>query len=265
MPTSSYLLALGCGAGAALGAWLQWTGRWTSWARNPAFRGGGFVVMLWAVVFCLCVVASGVLPAPLDGVANGIAALATLPAIVLAFWGPDWASPPWARGLGKDGPDPLDPLSAPLAKRATPDLGWDGSMVQAGVRHKHEAPLVGFEAQLVGEEFGRPSVYQRRGMVIGELTLYPSGLVFAARPDEDRFRGEATLREVPRERITGVRRWPAGRDAEGRRQMTSDLWQRVIPRVRLDTADGPLVFQCRRAKELIAAVEDEYLGATVST
>ena len=135
--------------------------------------------------------------------------------------------------------------------------------MQASVRHKHELPIVGFDVQLVGDDFGRPSVYQRRGMVIGELTLYPSGLVFAANPDEDRFRREATLREIPAESIRGAERWPAGRDADGHRQKRSDLWQRVIPRVRIETVDGPLVFQCRRAKELIAAVEEHFLGAAV--
>lgn len=263
MATSDFLGPLAIGVVATSGLWLMWTGRWTSWARNPVFRSAGVAPMAGMALFGFGAALAAALPDAAGTAVGAVVGLVVIAAVALAFWGPEWVNPPWAREM-PDGPDALDPLTAPLAKRATPDLGWDGSMVQASVRHKHEAPLVGFEAQLVGEEFGRPSVYQRRGMVIGELTLYPSGLVFAAQPDEDRFRGEATLREVPRERITGVRRWPAGRDAEGQRQRASDLWQRVIPRVRVETADGPLVFQCRRAKELIAAVEEQYLGVSVS-
>jgi hypothetical protein len=262
MDTTSFIVGLAIGAGAAFATRLMWTGRWTSWARNPVFRSGGVTPMAVVAVFGFGVAAAAALPGATGEAIATFAGLVAIVGVGLTFVGPEWTNPPWARAT-PDGLDPLDPLSAPLVKHTTPDLGWHGSRAKTAMRHRDEAPVAGFEAQLVGDEFGRPSVYQRRGMVIGELTLYPSGLVFAATPDEDRFRKEATVREVPAEAIRGIERWRAGHDADGHRQKTSDLWQRVIPRVRIDTDDGPLVFQCRRAKELIAAVEEQYLGAAV--
>jgi hypothetical protein len=262
MGTTDFLGPLAIGVAATLGLWLMWTGRWTSWARNPVFRSAGVAPMAAVAVFGLGAALAALLPDAAATVVGGLVGLAVIAGVVIAFVGPAWVNPPWARAM-PDGLDPLDPLSAPLVKNTTPDLGWHGSQAQTAMRHRDEVPVVGFEAQLVGDEFGRPSVYQRRGMVIGELTLYPSGLVFAATPDEDRFRKETTVREVPAEAIRGIERWRAGHDADGHRQKTSDLWQRVIPRVRIDTDGGPLVFQCRRAKELIAAVEEQYLGAAV--
>ena len=45
MDTTNFLAGLAIGAAAAFGLRLMWTGRWTSWARNPVFRSGGVTPM----------------------------------------------------------------------------------------------------------------------------------------------------------------------------------------------------------------------------
>jgi hypothetical protein len=144
------------------------------------------------------------------------------------------------------------------------DLGAAASETVARAEMGDAAPLRRWRAHLVSDEHGRPSAMQRIGVVRGHLLLYPGAVVFAADVREDRMRGGAVTRVIPAQSIVGVTRVAAGTRPDGSRA-GPDLPSRVMPRLRIDTTTGGVVFEtagaARRVRELQARYVDHALPA----
>ena len=113
-------------------------------------------------------------------------------------------------------------------------------------------PEARWRAHLVSAEHGRPSAMQREGIVRGHLLLYPDALVFAADVREDRMRGRPVVKVIPAADIfarCGARPRARGRRLEGR----PDLPSRVMPRLRVETSEGPVVFEAARRRRRVAS------------
>lgn len=234
------------------------TGRWRGWARDLA--GGPMAITL--VPPCgLMLVVLGLAPLLPDGVRAALFA-ATLAALLAGFvlflWQPRWLGPRWYRERDRSALHQDVPLNAAVLSAVKPDLGTSGSEATAVKMLPGRMPASRWRAHLVSDRYGHPSAMQRAGVVRGQLLVFREALVFAAGRSEDRMRQRPVVEVIPAEQITGARRWGAGRGAEGRR-VRRDLPSWVAPRLRLETADGPRVFESWRAGALLAEIELHYL------
>jgi hypothetical protein len=124
-------------------------------------------------------------------------------------------------------------------------------------------PDARWRAHLVSAEHGRPSAMQREGVVRGHLLLYPEALVFAADVREDRMRGRPVVKVIPAADIFAVRRAPAGAQADGSKA-GNDLPSRVMPRLRIETGEGPVVFETASAGRRVRELESRYTREPVA-
>jgi hypothetical protein len=90
--------------------------------------------------------------------------------------------------------------------------------------------------------------------------LYPEAIAFAADVREDRMRGEPVVEIIPAGTLLAVRRVAAGTRPDGGTRPAPDLPSRVMPRIRLDTHDGPRVFETASAGRRAREIEERYLG-----
>jgi hypothetical protein len=81
----------------------------------------------------------------------------------------------------------------------------------------------------------------RKGTVDGRLTLYPSGVVFAASHTEDALRRKGTVVAIRVDDVADVRVVPARAGADGR-QRKGFLYRSVFPRLVVETSATAHVF-----------------------
>jgi hypothetical protein len=239
--------------GAALLAvsWLCWTGRWRAWAKIAMLPS---IPITLGPGLGLCLLLAGIGTALGGGgtdVLIALGLLAGLAGAVLGFWDPSWYGPRWFRERDTTF-DPSVPVNAAIAASVRSEPG-EVSEAVARARMGHREPDARWRAHLVSDAHGRPSAMQRIGVVRGHLLLYPEAIVFAADLREDRMRGSAVVEVVAVEAVVSVRRVPAGSRPDGERS-GPDLPSRVMPRLRIDTTSGALIFETasagRRAREL---------------
>jgi len=84
-------------------------------------------------------------------------------------------------------------------------------------------------------------------------------LVFAADVREDRMRGAPVTVVIPGHSILAVNRVSAGSRPQGA-QTGPDLPSRVMPRLRVDTDDGPVFFEAARASRRAEALAERFVG-----
>lgn len=237
-------------------SWLCWTGRWRSWSRIAVLPAMPITVAP-ALGACLVLVGLGDALSAARGAFYAPALLVAAAGIVLVLWEPGWWGPRWFRERDR-GFDLSVPLNAAIAStvRSQP-----GASSEATVRARlgHE-PLARWRAHLVTDEHPRPSAMQRAGVVRGYLMLYPEALAFAADVREDRMRGSAVVEVVPAGRIVTATRVSAGTRPDGGRRPAPDLSSRVMPRIRVDTLDGPYVFETAGAGRRAREIHERYAG-----
>jgi hypothetical protein len=248
------LIAIGLAC--LLVAWACWTGRWRAWSKIAVMPQMP-ITMLPGAGACLLLCGIGTLAGPpLRGVGIGLGIAAAVAGAVFALWGPRWWGPRWFRE--RDTTYDLSvPLNAAVAASVRTDPGEAASEAVARARMGEREPEARWRAHLVSAEHGRPSAMQREGIVRGYLLLYPDALVFAADVREDRMRGRSVVQVIPAADIHAVRRAPAGAQADGSRG-GSDLPSRVMPRLRIETSEGTVVFETASAGRRVRELESRY-------
>ena len=198
------------------------------------------------------------LPAGGQGILAALTFLALAAAFVIWVWDPKWYGPAWYRERDTTY-DVSVPLNAAIATsvRTTPAITSERAVREATGGGE---PLDRWRAHLVSDEHGHPSAMQRVGVVRGHLLIYADTLVFAADVREDRMRGAPVTVVIPAGSIRAVNRVPAGSRPDGARS-GPDLPSRVMPRLRVDTDDGPVIFEAARAGRRAAELAERYLGA----
>jgi hypothetical protein len=239
-------------------AWLCWSGRWRSWSRIAVLPSMP-ITLAPGLGLCLVLVGiGGLAPAGARGAFYAPALLAATAGIVLALWEPRWWGPRWYRERDRQF-DLSVPINAAIASSVRSGPGSASSEAVVRDRLGHE-PLARWRAHLVSDEHDRPSAMQRIGVVRGHLLLYPGAIAFAADVREDRVRGAPVVVIVPAGRLTAARRVSAGTRPDGSTRPAPDLPSRMMPRIRLDTFDGPRLFETASAGRKVREIEQRYLG-----
>ncbi len=251
------LVAVGIGLLTAAAA--AWTGRWRAWARDLA---GGPMTITLAPACGLMALIIGLAPVLSDGLREllfSATLLALLAGFVLFLWQPPWLGPGWYRERDRSALHQDVPLNAAVLSAVKPDLGASSSEATAREMFGATPPASRWRAHLITDRHGHPSAMQRAGVVRGQVLIFSEALVFAADRNEDRMRQRPVVETVPSDRITGARRWGAGRQPDGR-TVRRDLPSWAVPRLRLDTAEGAWLFESGRAGALLAEIERFYLA-----
>jgi hypothetical protein len=238
--------------------WMCWSGRWRAWSKIAMLPLAPITALPAIGLMFIAIGAGELLPAPLRGILYAVTFLALLAGLVIWMWDPKWYGPAWYRE--RDTTYDLSvPINAAIAAsvRTTPTITSERAVREAVGA---DEPLERWRAHLVSDEHGHPSAMQRIGVVRGHLLVYEDALVFAADIREDRMRGAPVTVVIPGNTIRAVNRVPAGSRPDGARS-GPDLPSRVMPRLRIDTDDGPVFFEAARAGRRAEALAERYLGA----
>jgi hypothetical protein len=239
-------------------SWLCWSGRWRAWSRIAVLPSMPITLAPGLGLCLLLAGIGGLAPEGVRGAFYAPALLAATAGIVLALWEPGWWGPRWFRQRDREF-DLSVPINAAIASTVGTDSGAASSEAVVRARLGQE-PLARWRAHLVSDEHSRPSAMQRIGVVRGYLMLYPEAIAFAADVREDRMRGAPVVEIVPAGHLIAARRVSAGTRPDGATRPAPDLPSRVMPRIRLDTHDGPLVFETTGAGRRAREIEQRYLG-----
>jgi hypothetical protein len=266
-PTAPHLAVVAIGAallGLAIWAWRGRTRRSRWWVRSP----GGAQVMLGLVPgLGLIILGVGLLTliGPWFVAVIGLPLLfgAVLEFAVIFAQLPRWWGPRWYRQMSEAErrADTTNAFAAAVV--GLTDRPGVVSAKAAAARFRDERPLASWRGGWVydpdtGE---RAHGMSRKGTVDGRLTLYESGLVFAASRVEDALRRKGTVVAIDSGDIVDVRVVPARAGADGRRR-TGVLYRSWFPRLVVETSDTAHVFEvawgrARQVKDRCVAVVAE--------
>ena len=239
-------------------SWVCWTGRWRAWSKVAMLPLAPITALPAVGLMLIAFGAVEILPSPLPEILTAITGFALLAAVVIWMWDPKWYGPAWYRD--RDTTYDLSvPLNAAIASsvRTEPVIASEQAVLSA----LGGEPLERWRAHLITDEHGHPSAMQRIGVVRGHLLVYEDRLAFAADVREDRMRGTPVTVVIPGDSIRAVNRVPAGSRPDGALS-GPDLPSRVMPRLRVDTDEGPVFFEAARAGRRAEALAERYLGRT---
>jgi hypothetical protein len=240
-------------------AWLCWSGRFRAWSKIAMLPLAPITALPAVGITFVAIGAGELLPAPVPGILAAVTFLALLAGVVIWMWDPKWYGPAWYRER-----DATYDVSVPLNAAIAASVRTDPTITsEQAVRTAvgGDEPLERWRAHLISDEHGHPSAMQRIGVVRGHLLVYDDALAFAADVREDRMRGAPVAVVIPRATIRAVNRVPAGSRPDGART-GPDLPSRVMPRLRVDTDEGPVFFEAARAGRRAEALAERYLGRT---
>jgi hypothetical protein len=252
------------GTGMLLYVWWCWSGRYRRWATRVY---GDLLVLCVLPSQGVILIAFAFKVAGSDPVADfllwvGVAVcFLGFVAMGLEVFGvhPRWWGPRWYHDLQASNPQP------DLSGRLT--AAWISSTAPAPFSSDRTAAQV-FQEAPVGrwwanyvydpDEGRRAHGLSPPGGVLGHLTLYPSGLTFAANAREDSLRDRPTAVMRGADEVIGARVVPARAGADG--VVRKGWWQRSpLRRLVVDTRSGPLLFEVAGAKAKAAKI-NETLG-----
>lgn len=250
-----HILLIAAGVVMLAVGWLCWSGRWRGWAKIAMLPLAPITALPAVGILFIVMGLLDVVGEPVRVILGVLTFFALVAGLVIWVWDPAWFGPRWYRERDTSY-DLSVPLNAAMAAsvRTVPGV----SSEQAAGRGE---PLERWRAHLISDEHGHPSAMQRIGVVRGHLLLYPDALVFAADVREDRMRGAPVTVVIPADSIRAVNRVPAGSRPDGVRT-GPDLPSRVMPRLRVDTEEGPVFFESARAGRRAEALSERYLGRT---
>jgi hypothetical protein len=235
-------------------SWLCWTGRWKGWSRIAMLPLMPVTALPALGVLFVAIGVGPLVPAAVAGVLYALAGVALVAGLVIWMWDPKWYGPSWYRA--RDSSYDLSvPLNAAIASTVRSRRSITSEQAVAG----RGEPLERWRAHLVTDQHGHPSAMQRIGVVRGHLLVYEDALVFAADVREDRMRGAPVTMVIPGHSILAVHRVPAGSRPDGA-ESGPDLPSRVMPRLRVDTDDGPVFFEAARAGRRAEALAERFVG-----
>jgi hypothetical protein len=246
-PTAPHLAVVAIGAGLLLLSVWAWRGRsrrsrW--WVRSPF---GGQVMLGLVPGLGLIILGAGLLTL----VGPWFTAVVALPvlfgaalefAVIFARL-PHWWGPRWYRRLSES--ERRADHTHAFAAAVVGLTGCPGvvSAKEAAARYRDDEPLGSWRGGWVydPDTDDRTHGMSRKGTVDGRLTLYRSGLVFAASRVEDALRRKGTVIAIDADDIVDVRVVPARAGADGRRR-TGVLYRSWFPRLVVETAEIAHVF-----------------------
>ncbi|MGH3344571.1 MAG: hypothetical protein ACRDPK_17225 [Carbonactinosporaceae bacterium] len=220
-------------------AWVCWTGRWRTWAENAVLRSIPVTVLPGTGLVCfLGGIATSLPQGPLSWSLFIPSALAGIAGVLLSFIDPSWWGPRWYRDykrtVGEGERGDLSVLTTDKRRRGE-------SSYDATLRHVHsDRPLPpGAWVYLVSGPAGRlASVRDERNLI----SYFPQAPVLSAGATPDR----GPINEIiASETIVDVRREKGGRGLRSR--------------FRIDTTEGPWVFDAFRAKRVVKELRRRYV------
>jgi hypothetical protein len=229
-------------------AWRCWSGRSRAWVRrtwSPQVVLGLLPGLGFAALAAGVQVMVGPWAGPVVAVLMTIGFVLLVLGIVYIVFEPSWWGPRWFRRLpARDRmPDISDPLTAATVGFSRRPAAASGEQVRRAAGRLGGRPVARWGGGYVydPDTSERAHGMARRGTVMGDLTLYPHGLTFAAKRWEDVLRDEPTVLVLPSDEIRTVRVVPAraGADGETRR---GRLWRSVYPRLVVESTGGRYVF-----------------------
>jgi hypothetical protein len=157
---------------------------------------------------------------------------------------PGWWGPKWYRQLPRDRRE-FDPERSAAAAAIVGFLGRPGvtSSAEASARFGRAKPVASWRAGWVYDADTDQRIHgmSHKGTIDGRLTLYPSGVVFAASRAEDTLRGKSTVVAVRGDDITEVRVVPPRAGADGRPR-AGRLYRSWFPRLVVRTTAETYLF-----------------------
>jgi hypothetical protein len=262
----SWLLTMGvvpflAGSGMLAYVWWCWSGRSRRWATR-AFMD---LMVLWSLptmgVILIAFAVGTVLSDPIGHLLLWVAVAVCLLggiASVLEVFGvqPRWWGPRWYHDLQARGPQPdlTDGLTALWISSTVPaPFSSDRNAAQAF----GEAPVARWNANYIydPDQGRRTHGLAVPGGVAGHLSLYPSGLTFAANAREDSLRDRSTVVVRNADEVIGARVVPARAGADG---VVRKGWfmRSLYPRLVVDTRSGSLLFEVVGAKAKAAKINE---------
>lgn len=252
------------GAAMLLFSGICWSGTWRGWAQGPLLRA--FPITL-APGFGLLLLVAGIwqlLPFALAQALLVIALPGSVLGLILGLWDPDWLGPKWFRrvktAFAKGGGCSLEWLADDPRREGE-------SSVEATKRHSlSQRPLPPFKpAHVLHAPFERlTGVAGSRGKVF----FYPQApLVWMRSPEVDGAAGGAVTEIIPKEGIKHAAREVPGMDVDG--VVRRSGWRsRLVSRLRIDTDNGPWLFEALQAGYIARQIRKRYtrgLAAAEST
>lgn len=236
--------------------WACWTGRWRAWAESPLAASRPLLIAGTSgfAVFGLSYPFWAVLPPPAGSAVFGVGWFALIAGVALMLWSPQWFGPRWFREF----------------RRAFYDSAWNSrSWMSQDWRRPGESSVDATHRHMSSERPMPPGVVWVRlhanphGLVggrtwrSGSLGYYPQAPVASVTRtpiSQDPAREEI----IPVEAMTGVCRLPPGTTVDGS-SSRAGVWSWLVPRVRIDTTEGPWLFEIPRAKRAVQELQRRYL------
>lgn len=243
---------------------LAWTGRWRDWSRQFFVGHVAMPITLFPGYGLGCLfIGVGQYAGPARSALYGIGSLFLLAGTVLTITTPRWWGPAWYRHRDRNAPpDRSDALTDLAATGVEHGWGLGRGSAAAAARFRGEQPFAHFGATWIfgDERMKKKSALTRGGSAAGRVSLYRSGLAFAAVTREDSVRGHPLSLVIDAGDVRDARVVRHGAGSDGRERPhrgPQSLWPRLV----IDTDDGSYLFEVAFAKRKSERIRAAYTQA----